>query len=95
MEPIVSFTMPVDEFKNLLSETVRRELKALSILKDADDDKLLSRREVADMFGISLATLNAWCKAGTIKFKKVSSRVYFQKADVQAALETKPKYKRG
>lgn len=94
MTPTITFNLQLDEFKNLLSTTVREELAALQLLKNADDEKLLTRKEVAALFGITLTTLNTWCREKRIEFKKVKSRVYFLKADIQAALESKPKYKR-
>ena len=94
MLPTISYTLPPEDFKSLLATTIREELQALNILKNDADEKLLTRKEVAELFGITLTTLNSWCKEGHIEFKKVKSRVYFLKADVQAALESKPKYKR-
>ncbi len=92
MAPIVYYTLPVEEIKALLASTIREELKALEISKQDNDEKLLTRKEVAERFGITLTTLNTWCKEKRIEFKKVKSRVYFLNSDVQAALETKKKY---
>ena len=94
MLPTISYTLQPEDFKNLLATTIREELKTLEISKQDNDGKLLTRKEVAELFGITLTTLNTWCKEKRIVFKKVKSRVYFLKADVHAALESKPKYKR-
>ncbi len=94
MTPTVSFNIPVEDFRNLIAETVREELKVHQISHSPIDDKPLKRREVAGILGITPITLTKWCKEGRIKFSQIGKRYYFNREDVQDALESNPKYKR-
>lgn len=48
-----------------------------------DETKLLSRQEVADIFKITLPTLNEWEKNGDIpKAVRIGGRVYFRNSDI-------------
>jgi excisionase family DNA binding protein len=87
--------MAMEDFVNLISTRIVSELKAsLQILQDQSDNQLMTRKEVAKMFDISLATLSSWCKKGKIPFKQLGNRVYFRKGDLLAKLEKLQKYGR-
>lgn len=46
----------------------------------------LSRKEVADLFGVSLVTVNDWSKKGILTAYKIANRVYFKRHEIEAAL---------
>ena len=48
---------------------------------------LLSRKEVADFFNISLVTLHKWTKKGVVKSYKIGNKVRFKKSEVLEALK--------
>jgi excisionase family DNA binding protein len=49
-------------------------------------DKLLTKKEVADKFGITTRTLNRWRNRGVIKAVVVGRVVRFRPDDVQAVI---------
>lgn len=49
-------------------------------------DKIMSRQEVADYFGVSLVTLYNWTKQNRIKSVGIGRRVYYKMSDVQKSI---------
>jgi len=49
----------------------------------------ISRREVANIFKISLVTVNDWVNKGILQAYKVANRVYFKRSEVENALVRK------
>lgn len=48
---------------------------------------LLSMREGAEMFGVTVQTVHEWKRRGRLKYYKMGSRSYLKLADVLAALQ--------
>ena len=44
----------------------------------------LTRQEVADIFGITLATVHQWTIAGILSAYKVANRVYYKRKEVES-----------
>ena len=80
-------------FKSLITETINEQLTL--ILKNKKDDsqqELITRKEVADYFGVSFVTLRAWEKANIIpKPIRKGSRVYWRKSDIMNNINKKEK----
>lgn len=89
--------MPVDELKNLLSEVVRAELQT-HIPKPAepfaDFPELLTRRQTAQLLGVSLASLDNWTASGRLRKHRIGVAVRFKKAEVLAALDNLQRFQR-
>lgn len=49
-------------------------------------EPLLSARQVADLFGLTLRTLSNWERAGTLVPLRRRSRRYYRRSDVEALL---------
>lgn len=47
--------------------------------------EFITRKEVADMFGISLPTVHAWIHAGILTAYKIGNKTRFRKSEVMAA----------
>lgn len=70
----------------------------VEVLNDAtvkdNESKLLTVAEVANVFGVSKATIHAWSKSSLTKHKvKGSSRTYYKYEDVQNVLTQMKKFK--
>jgi hypothetical protein len=87
-----AFSLNIDELKSLIEEGVTNALAKAP--QKNEQEKLLSRREVAKIFKISLVTLTDWVNEGLIESEKIKSRVYFRESKVFEALKTVKKYKR-
>lgn len=48
--------------------------------------ELMTRKETAQFFSISLVTLHKWVKQGTLISHKISNKVYFKRSEVINAM---------
>ena len=76
-----------NELKELLAATFAQAIS--KITQKVEDDKLLTRGEVALLFRVSLVTINSWCKSGKLIAHRMNSRVYFFRSEVMAELSNK------
>jgi predicted DNA-binding transcriptional regulator AlpA len=58
----------------------------LQHFKPKQPNEYLSRKEVADMFGVDISTVHNWCKSGKLKPLGLGARVYFLRADIEGCL---------
>jgi excisionase family DNA binding protein len=89
--------MPVDELKNLLSEVVRAELLnhiPAPAEPFADFPELLTRRQTAQLLGVSLASLDNWTASGRLRKHRIGVSVRFRKSEVLNALSSLQKFQR-
>jgi hypothetical protein len=85
-------TLNVVELKKILNESIADALSNLST--NSEEEKLLSRKDVAKFFRISLVTLNNWMRQNKIPYHKINSRIYFKHSEILEALKTIQKYGR-
>jgi len=76
-----------EEFKELIQETVKEEIKNHQPKSPSKDD-YLSRKETAQMLGISLPTLHQWTMEGRIKAYRIGKLVRYKRNDVHSALNS-------
>jgi excisionase family DNA binding protein len=87
----------VEELKTLLSEVVRAELSELAPRPAepfSEYPELLTRREVSELLGVALATVDNWAKEGRLRKHRIGPVVRFQKNEVLAALTSLQKFTR-
>lgn len=70
-------TEQLKEFAIMVAETT-----ANKILENKEE-KLYSRQEVLDKFGIAPGTLCNWQNYGLIKKKKIANRVYYPASEIE------------
>lgn len=90
MKEIIQIEIPVNEFKNIISELFREELKNLNRVEPSVD-KFLTRKQASDLLSISLPTLHSYTKLGLIPAKRIGTRVLYSETDLQNALQDIPK----
>ena len=72
-----------------LRQLIREELETLKVAANSEKNdeplsELMSRKEVADYFGVSLVTLNKWVKKGVLPEPiKRGKRVFFRLSDLK------------
>lgn len=47
----------------------------------------MTRKEVADLFSVSLVTLHDWVNSGIIKPYKVGNRTFFKRSELLSVME--------
>lgn len=83
----------LDALADILAEKLLQKLKpAFSENQSADNIRektgpaYLSRLEVADLFKITLPTVNAWVRQGRLKAHRIGRRVLFKAEDLEKSL---------
>ena len=85
-----------NELANLISECVKSQIQELinatnkEQLKDEND--LLSRKETAVFFKVSLVSIHSWMKDGIIKPYKVGNRTFFKKSELINVVESSNRF---
>jgi predicted DNA-binding transcriptional regulator AlpA len=78
-------TLRVSELKQIISDCVIKSLPPAPNPKE--EDVVLNRRDVANLFGISLVTVHSWMKSGILPFYRINSKIFFKKSEVWSLLE--------
>ena len=81
-----------DDFQSTIQAIVSNEVqKAVEQLtpKEPTDNKpeLLTRKQTAEILGVSLVTLNEWTKNGVLPAKRIGSRIRYEKQAVYDSLK--------
>jgi predicted DNA-binding transcriptional regulator AlpA len=81
-----------------IRDAVRAELqehfRTTDSHRQAAEERLLSKQELAADLGVSLVTLSEWMKKG-MPFLRLHKRVYFKKSEVIAIMQQNSKDKKG
>jgi predicted DNA-binding transcriptional regulator AlpA len=77
-----------EELQSEISIGVKAQLNEfLNNFKPAQPNEYLSRKDVADMFGVDISTVHNWCKSKRLSPLGLGSRVYFLRSEVEASLK--------
>lgn len=89
MEPI--FIPTENDFRRWISDAIKEHFEKMPSLPTGiskDEEPLLTRKEIAGVFRISLVTLHDWIKRG-LPCHKQRGRVYFLRSEVVAYIRQK------
>ena len=93
MEKIIISMYSQDELLNLLKGSLREELQELKQMfskkengSTKDDEELLTLKDVAGMFSVSLVTVHSWCNSEVLKPYKMGRKTFFKKSEVLEVL---------
>ena len=72
-----------------IETTVRNvfEKYILGLQKTESATELITRKEAAQIYGVSLPTLHEWTKKGIIPAQRIGTRIRYKRADVYASLK--------
>lgn len=78
----------------IIKEAFKEDLKEIlnQQEKESDYDKLLSRKEVAELLQVSLVTVSKYQREGRFPYSRLGRHIYFKKGDIMKALGTPVKY---
>ncbi|UPT67166.1 MAG: helix-turn-helix domain-containing protein [Sphingobacteriales bacterium JAD_PAG50586_3] len=77
-----------DEIRAIVQECIRDELEIFfNNSKDPPKSEFITRNETASILGISLPTLSAWTKVGTVPAYRIGSRVRYKRNEVEDSLK--------
>jgi predicted DNA-binding transcriptional regulator AlpA len=79
-----------------IRDAVRAELQEhfKAVGSPPQEERLLSKQELAAELGVSLVTLTDWMKKG-LPFLRLHKRVYFKRSEVLEIMKQKTKYQGG
>jgi hypothetical protein len=83
------YSITPEEFSNLIKEGVKEEIERLFQAQQngkKPEKELLTRKETADLFGISLVCLHDWMKKGIVTPYKMGNRTYFRYSELVVKL---------
>lgn len=87
MDNILLSSIPLNELKTVISETVKKEFETINnSQKPESDNDYLSRKETCKILGISLPTLNDYTKRGLVPSYRIGARVRYKKEEVLKSL---------
>lgn len=75
--------------KKELTELIENSLEKYLSKIQQKEEEILTRYDLVKLFGVSLVTINDWCKKGILIPHHMNSRVYFYKSEVMEALNKK------
>ncbi|MDZ4785302.1 MAG: helix-turn-helix domain-containing protein [bacterium] len=78
--------LTASELKQILREELSILTQKTNPLNGSNDDQLLKRTDVAQMFDVTLVTVHAWMNAGTLPFHRMGGRTFFKKSEVIESL---------
>lgn len=71
------------ELRHLLRDELNQVLtQSTNPLNGINDDQLLKRKDVAQMFDVTLVTVHSWMNSGILPFHRIGGRTFFKKAEV-------------
>jgi excisionase family DNA binding protein len=81
------------DFKNQIVTDVTIALKDFAEnLNKSDENQLLTRQQVADLFSVSLVTIWDWTRKDILPAYKIGNKVRFKKGEVLLALQKSNKF---
>jgi len=78
-----------DQLQDSIRATVKNEVERIigNLPTPTTAPELITRKETAQILGISLPTLNLWTKNGTLPAQRIGTRVRYNRANVYASLK--------
>ncbi|UPT69400.1 MAG: helix-turn-helix domain-containing protein [Flavobacterium sp. JAD_PAG50586_2] len=75
-----------EEFIETINEIKAALDNHLKNFQPQPEERFLTRKEVADMFDVSIVTVSNWSRSGVLLSKGMGNRVYFLMSDIQKQL---------
>jgi len=91
-----TIVISVEEFTEILEDRLKNFFSSSTPEKEVSkEEEILTRHDLAKLFGVSLVTINEWCRKGILTPHHMNSRVYFKKSEVMKALTSSKLGRRG
>jgi excisionase family DNA binding protein len=86
MQNLIMTSIPLDQLQNFISEAVRNELNNVQPIAPPDKEKYITRKETAQILGVSLVTIHSWTKTGLINGYRIGTRIRFKESEIMDSL---------
>ena len=82
----ITFEQLQNSFRSIVKNEVEQIIKNLPTSQEPAPE-LITRKETALIYGISLVTLNEWTKTGIVPAQRIGTRIRYNRADVYNSLK--------
>lgn len=76
-----------NELIKAIAQAVKSELTTPEPQQPKNSNELMSRKQVAEHFGVTIVTVHNWTKKGVLKAYRVGNKVLYKKDEVLTALK--------
>lgn len=85
-------TIPIEQLKNLVKTGVEEALLSYNEIQSSNtlagnESAIINRKDIAELFGVSLVTVHDWMSKGLLPHYKMNGRTYFKKTEVLQAMK--------
>jgi excisionase family DNA binding protein len=87
MGNFIQLALPIEELTNRIAGAVLDQLRPhLNAPAAPSNEEFLTRKQTADILGVSCPTLLQWTRTGKITGHRIGSRVRYKRSDVDSSL---------
>lgn len=87
MNQLILSPITLSDLKTAITDVVRTEIKnELLTLSVKQPEDLLTRKETAEILGVSLVTLHEWTISGKVPAYRIGSRVRYKRQEIEQSL---------
>lgn len=88
MQHNITISLSIDELKSIVEDSVKNAITTLPHQKSIQltKSKFLSKKDLAEKLGVSIATVNRRMADGSFPFSKIEGRVLFNEIDIDKVL---------
>lgn len=88
MTQVLFSSIPLEQLRSEISDTIKKEISSLiqTVQNQPQQTEFLTRKQAAALLGVSLVTLSDWTKTGKIAGYRIASRIRYKRAEVETAL---------
>jgi excisionase family DNA binding protein len=83
----ISLDQLQESIKTIVSAELKNAVSELSTKREIEPE-LITRKETAEILGVSLPTLHEWTKKGVLPAKRIGSRIRYERTAVYDALKS-------
>lgn len=90
MQTLILSGITFEQLQESIKGIVRNEIETVisqTVQVQDPEPSLITRKETANILGISLPTLNEWTKTGLIPAKRIGTRVRYLRSDIYHSLK--------
>lgn len=87
-DEIVLSRIPRQQLINEVSDDVIKKMTPIlqAMITPKSKDILYTRKQLREIFHVSLVSIDAWTRTGKLKGYRIGARIYYKAEDVEAAL---------
>ena len=95
MQAHVFFSGTREELEQLIKDCIKSEIAKIQPVVQPTTSGFISRKKAAQLYGISLVTLNHYCKRGLVPSYRIGNRVLLVESEVLQSVSRVKTFKSG